>query len=84
MTFGSVALMTLAQARAVSLSTSDLVKMEERKRPVSRDHDGSEPPLKRQATAVNGASKAHVDADMPWKDDLEVSKPCDSGHPATY
>jgi len=68
--------MTLVQARAVSLSTSDLVKMEERKRPASHDHDSSEPPLKRQATTVNGASKAHIDADMPWKDDLEVSKPC--------
>ena len=68
--------MTLVQARAVSFSTSDLIKMEERKRPATRDHDGSEPPLKRQATTVNGASKTHIDADMPWKDDLEVSKPC--------
>lgn len=75
MTFGSVALMTLVQGRALSLSTSDIVKMEERKRPASHDHDTSEPPLKRQATAINGASKAHVDADMPWKDDLEVSVP---------
>lgn len=67
--------MTLVQGRALSLSTSDIVKMEERKRPASHDHDASEPPLKRQATAINGASKAHVDADMPWKDDLEVSVP---------
>ena len=64
--------MTLAQARAVSFSTSDPVKMEERKRPASHDHDNSEPPLKRQATTVNGTSKGHADADMPWKDDLEV------------
>lgn len=69
--------MTLVQARALSLSTSDLIKMEERKRRASHDHDGPEPPLKRQATVVNGTSKTHVDADMPWKDDLEVSKPCD-------
>ena len=68
--------MTLVQGRAVSLSSSDLIKMEERKRPASHDHDGSEPPLKRQATSVNGAPKSHIDADMPWKDDLEVCKPC--------
>ena len=72
--------MTLVQAGAVPLVTSKSVKMEERKRPASHDHDASEPPLKRQATIVNGASKAHVDADMPWKDDLEVSKPCDHQH----
>lgn len=64
--------MTLVQSQAVSLSSSDLVKMDERKRPASHDHDSSEPPLKRQATSVNGTSKGHVDADMPWKDDLEV------------
>ena len=64
--------MTLVQSRAVSLS-SDPIKMEERKRPASNDHDGSEPPLKRQATSINGATKGHIDADMPWKDDLEVS-----------
>ena len=46
--------------------------MEERKRPASNDPDASAPPLKKQATSANGA-KAHPDADMPWKDDLEVS-----------
>ncbi|KAK4696017.1 E3 ubiquitin-protein ligase BRE1, partial [Lecanoromycetidae sp. Uapishka_2] len=45
--------------------------MEERKRPASHDHDVTEPPLKRQATSVNGTPKGHIDADMPWKDDLE-------------
>lgn len=65
--------MTLVQSQAVSLSSSDLVKMEERKRPASYDHDVSAPPLKRQATTVNGTSSRHIDADMPWKDDLEVS-----------
>ena len=64
--------MTLVQSRAVSLSSSNLVKMDERKRPASHDHDSLEPPLKRQATSVNGTSKGHIDADMPWKDDLEV------------
>ena len=68
--------MTLVQGRTVSLSSSDPIKMEERKRPASHDHDDSEPPLKRQVTSVNGAPKSHVDTDMPWKDDLEVSKPC--------
>ena len=72
--------MTLVQSQAVSLSSSDLVKMDERKRPASHDHDSSEPPLKRQATSVNGTSKGHVDADMPWKDDLEVSQPCRSSY----
>lgn len=70
--------MTLVQSQAVSLSSSDLIKMDERKRPASHDHEPSEPPLKRQATSINGTSKGHVDADMPWKDDLEVSQPCPS------
>ena len=75
MTFGSVASMTFVQGGALSLSTSDLIKMDERKRPASHDRDNAEPPPKRQATLVNGTSKAHIDADMPWKDDLEVSQP---------
>ncbi|KAL8694075.1 MAG: hypothetical protein Q9218_001190 [Villophora microphyllina] len=45
--------------------------MEERKRPATTDHDNAGPPLKRQATAVNGAGRSHPDADMPWQDDLE-------------
>jgi len=66
--------MTLIQSRAVSLSSSDFVKMEERKRPASHDHhDDSAPPSKKQATSINGGTKTHVDADMPWQDDLEVS-----------
>lgn len=64
--------MTLIQSRAVSFS-SDFIKMEEKKRPVSHDHEDSGPPLKKQAMSVNGGSKSHVDADMPWQDDLEVS-----------
>lgn len=66
--------MTLVKDRLVPLSSSGLVKMEERKRPASHDHDDSSaPPLKKQATTVNGTSKAHIDAEMPWKDELEVS-----------
>ncbi|KAI4165777.1 MAG: hypothetical protein LQ342_000720 [Letrouitia transgressa] len=45
--------------------------MEERKRPATYEQDESGPPLKRQATLVNGATKAHSDADIPWQDDLE-------------
>ncbi|KAL8739310.1 MAG: hypothetical protein Q9181_000041 [Wetmoreana brouardii] len=45
--------------------------MEERKRPAANDSDNSGPPLKRQATVVNGAGRSHPDADMPWQDDLE-------------
>ena len=67
-------LMTLVQSQAVSLSSSDFVKMEERKRPASYDHEESAPPLKKQATSVNGNTTRHVDADMPWRDDLEVSR----------
>ncbi|KAJ5376391.1 hypothetical protein N7509_013277 [Penicillium cosmopolitanum] len=44
--------------------------MEDRKRPAA-DNNDSAPPLKKQATTVNGGSKPHPDADMPWKDDLE-------------
>ncbi|KAL8796059.1 MAG: hypothetical protein Q9195_001635 [Heterodermia aff. obscurata] len=43
--------------------------MEERKRPAGDDE--SAPPLKRQATSVNGTSKPHIDADMLYQDDLE-------------
>ncbi|KAL8707062.1 MAG: hypothetical protein Q9220_007833 [cf. Caloplaca sp. 1 TL-2023] len=45
--------------------------MEERKRPASNDTESTGPPLKRQATTVNGAGRSHPDADMPWQDDLE-------------
>ncbi|OOQ82094.1 E3 ubiquitin-protein ligase bre1 [Penicillium brasilianum] len=44
--------------------------MEDRKRPAAENNE-SAPPLKKQATTVNGGSKPHPDADMPWKDDLE-------------
>ena len=64
--------MTLTEARPISLSSSGLVKMEERKRPASYDHEDPAPPHKRQVTTVNG-SKSHQDADMPGKDELEVS-----------
>ena len=73
MTSRSIALMPLVQSRTVSLPSPNLVKMEERKRPATHDHEDSAPPHKKQATSVNGGSKPHVDADMPWKDDLEVS-----------
>jgi hypothetical protein len=53
------------------LPSSTIVKMEDRKRTASQSVDELAPPTKRQA--VNGASKASADSDMPWKDDLEVS-----------
>ena len=55
------------------LSSSGPFKMEERKRPAANDSDNTGPPLKRQATTINGAGRSHPDADMPWQDDLEVS-----------
>ena len=65
--------MNLVEARSVPLPSSGLVKMEERKRPAAYDNEDSGPPLKRQVTStVNGVSKSHQDADMPWRDDLEV------------
>ena len=65
--------MTLVEARPLPLSASGIVKMEERKRPASHDHEDAGPPHKRQVTAVNGGSKGHQDTDMPGKDELEVS-----------
>jgi E3 ubiquitin-protein ligase BRE1 len=64
-------LMTAVEKVPLSVSQPSLIKMEDRKR--SMPYDSSDaPPHKKQATATNGASK-HIDADMPWKDDLEVS-----------
>jgi E3 ubiquitin-protein ligase BRE1 len=57
---------------SVAPSENGLVKMEDRKRPAV-DNNDSAPPLKKQATSVNGGGKPHPDTDMPWKDDLEVS-----------
>lgn len=70
--------MPAAEASPVAFSESDLVKMDDRKRAATYDHNDSAPPLKKQATSVNGGSKPHPDADMPWKDDLDVSRPCQS------
>jgi E3 ubiquitin-protein ligase BRE1 len=48
-------------------------KMDDRKRPSPYDQHDSGPPSKKLATSANGAVKGHPDADMPWKDDIEVS-----------
>ncbi|KZF22662.1 E3 ubiquitin-protein ligase Bre1 [Xylona heveae TC161] len=45
--------------------------MENRKRSAAQESADSAPPFKKQATTINGTSKPHPDADMPWKDDLE-------------
>jgi E3 ubiquitin-protein ligase BRE1 len=65
--------MPAIEATPVASSESGIVKMEDRKRPATHDHTDSAPPLKKQATSVNGGSRPHPDADMPWKDDLDVS-----------
>ena len=57
------------EARIVTTPSLDIVKMEDRKRPGGPDD--SAPPAKRQAVAVNGV-RSHPDADLPWKDDIEV------------
>jgi E3 ubiquitin-protein ligase BRE1 len=59
------------EARTVAAPSLDAVKMEDRKRPIA---DDSAPPAKRQALTVNGA-RSHPDADLPWKDDIEVRPP---------
>ncbi|KAI9721551.1 MAG: hypothetical protein M1812_002313 [Candelaria pacifica] len=43
--------------------------MDDRKRPAPHEPNEA-PPSKKQAVAVNGANKSHID-DMPWKDELE-------------
>lgn len=63
-------------SRTVSLPSPDIAKMDEKKRAAMLDRHESEPPSKKQATAVNGPNKPHVDADMPWRDDLEVGDAC--------
>ncbi|KAI1981490.1 E3 ubiquitin-protein ligase bre1 [Ophidiomyces ophidiicola] len=64
--------MTVIEASPVPLTKPGLVvKMEDRKRPASHDPNDFTPPLKKQATSVNGGGKPHPDSDMPWKDDLE-------------
>jgi hypothetical protein len=65
--------MPAVEVTPVASSESGLVKMEDRKRAATYDQNDSAPPLKKHASAVNGGSKPHPDADMPWKDDLEVS-----------
>jgi E3 ubiquitin-protein ligase BRE1 len=67
--------MKVVDASAIPLTDDGLVKMEDRKRPASYENSDSAPPLKKQATSINGGSKPHPDADMPWKDDIEVSQP---------
>jgi hypothetical protein len=51
---------------------SHALKMDDRKRPSPYDQHESGPPSKKLATTANGAVKSHPDADMPWKDDIEV------------
>lgn len=71
--------MTAIEASTVHVAQSGLVvKMEDRKRPAEHDPNERTPPFKKQATStVNGGGKVHPDADMPWRDDVEVSKmPC--------
>lgn len=65
--------MPAAEASPVVPPEFGFVKMEDRKRAATHDNNDAAPPPKRQATSVNGGSKPHPDADMPWKDDLEVS-----------
>jgi len=68
------------EARTVVPPSLDKVKMEERKRPGGSEDQA--PPAKRQAVAVNGV-RSHPDADLPWKEDIEVRPPdCPYTRPA--
>lgn len=64
--------MTTTESPLVSLPSAAIGKMDDKKRPAAQSGDGQGPPRKKQATDVNGKNKADRDADMPWKDDLEV------------
>ena len=63
--------MRLVDPRPVSLPSA-VIQMEDRKRPAGHALEEGSPPLKKQV--VNGVKMAHPDADMPWRDDLEVSR----------
>ena len=66
--------MNLVDAQSLSVPPALVLKMEDKKRPAAHHHDDHAPPRKKHAAAVNGTSKPDRDADMPWKDDLEVSR----------
>lgn len=53
--------------------------MDERKRPSVSDPDDTAPPAKKHAPTVNG-SKSQADADLPWKDDIDVRPISESAH----
>ncbi|KAI9891330.1 MAG: E3 ubiquitin-protein ligase bre1 [Vezdaea aestivalis] len=62
--------MRLTESSPDVLLSASVVMMDDKKRPALHDHETGGPPSKRQAT-LNGARKAHPDADMPWKDDID-------------
>ena len=64
--------MSLVQPQPGVYLSADMVTAEEKKRPASTEYDNAGPPLKKQATAMNGATRPHPDTDMPWKENLEV------------
>ena len=65
--------MTTLEVKPISLRVKQST-MDERKRPANYNHDDVvAPPLKRQATGANGASKRDPDADAAGRDpELEV------------
>jgi hypothetical protein len=66
----STAAVLMTAVEVTPLPSKPFVAMEDRKRPSSYEND-SMPPLKKQASAVNGSSK-NADNEMPWDKDLEV------------
>ena len=66
--------MTLAEASPFPPAPSPALgkaMMDERKRPSVSDPDDVGPPAKKHAPALNG-SKSQADADLPWKDEIDV------------
>ncbi|KAI9758315.1 MAG: E3 ubiquitin-protein ligase bre1 [Lichina confinis] len=48
--------------------------MDDKKRPAAAGDDAQAPPRKKLVTDASGKSKVDRDADMPWKDDLEMAR----------
>jgi hypothetical protein len=67
---GSLSLMRLVEPPAVSDPSPRVLNMEERKRPAAHEPDDGQPPLKRQATSVNGSVEGTED--MPYTLDVLV------------
>jgi hypothetical protein len=67
----TVALMRLVEPLSVAHLSANIITMEDRKRAAPQDLDEGAPPLKRQATTVNGGAEGTED--MPYTLEVLVS-----------